>query len=211
MNLDKNTIICGHPAEFIRKVLRGLKAVEFGHTFRKDMEEKAAEELFTQLENEEYISFDYTTDNVRSISITVKGRILAEAVFTASIKRKTADKRIAELIRRAIRINASGDYLYTVKRMFVFGSYLSGKERLGDVNVDVVLEPRYPEDIQNQKEQGYISYAIFKIFHDRDYYLPICALDRVKGYLKNRSTSLRLHYGEVSLEHCRHEVIYEKA
>lgn len=55
-----------------------------------------------------------------------------------NITRKKADELILKLLERAKEINTSTDkykYPYKVKRIIVFGSYLSEKEHLGDIDI----------------------------------------------------------------------------
>ena len=60
---------------------------------------------------------------------------------TRYIKRKTADRILADLVQRAVVINKKPtDYLHRVTRLQVFGSYLGDKDRLGDIDVLVELE-----------------------------------------------------------------------
>jgi hypothetical protein len=51
-----------------------------------------------------------------------------------------------EFMKRAHSVNASPKYLYSVRRIAVFGSFLERQERLGDVDVAVDLKSRIALD-----------------------------------------------------------------
>jgi predicted nucleotidyltransferase len=58
------------------------------------------------------------------------------------ISRQSADKAIAALVERANAVDADPQYLYGVSRLAVFGSYLTSKEKLGDIDIAVELGPK---------------------------------------------------------------------
>lgn len=75
-------------------------------------------------------------------SVTTAGRTLALASAAKPILRKTADKKITELLGRVATINSSNQYVYAVTKVVVFGSYLSEQERINDVDIAIALEKR---------------------------------------------------------------------
>ena len=58
------------------------------------------------------------------------------------ITRAKADELIAALVERARAVDADPQYLYGVSRLAVFGSYLTSKEKLGDIDIAVELGPK---------------------------------------------------------------------
>ena len=56
------------------------------------------------------------------------------------IHRATADRLIKELLARVNLVNDSVDYLHRVSEVWVFGSYLSKRTRLGDVDLWIKLD-----------------------------------------------------------------------
>jgi predicted nucleotidyltransferase len=58
------------------------------------------------------------------------------------ITRAKAKELIAALVERAKAVDADPQYLYGVSRMAVFGSYLTGKEKLGDIDIALELGPK---------------------------------------------------------------------
>ena len=49
---------------------------------------------------------------------------------------------LAQLQLRAAWVDADPEYLYGVSRLMVFGSYLSDKPKLGDIDIAVQLGPK---------------------------------------------------------------------
>ena len=58
------------------------------------------------------------------------------------IKRGKADEIIAWLRERALIVNADPQFLYGVARLIVFGSYLTDKVKLGDLDIAIELGPK---------------------------------------------------------------------
>jgi len=100
--------------------------------------------------------------------VTQKGRSLARASGAKRIERITAEKTLTEFMERVVRSNANQEYLYSVARVVVFGSYLENTNRLGDVDVAVDLQPRIPlkgnwvEVFQSHAENSGRSFATFE-------------------------------------------------
>ena len=63
------------------------------------------------------------------------------------VTRETADRLLDNLLTRAKEIDADPQYLYGISRLAVFGSYLTAKDKLGDIDIAVELGPkeRVPE------------------------------------------------------------------
>jgi hypothetical protein len=58
------------------------------------------------------------------------------------ITRARAGELIAALVERAKAVDSDPQYLYGISRMAVFGSYLTGKEKLGDIDIALELGPK---------------------------------------------------------------------
>jgi len=58
------------------------------------------------------------------------------------VTRAKADELIAALIERVKVVDADPQYLYGVSRLAVFGSYLTDKSKLGDIDIAVELGPK---------------------------------------------------------------------
>jgi predicted nucleotidyltransferase len=58
------------------------------------------------------------------------------------LTRAKADDLIKCLVERVLLVNKDPQYLYGVSRVVIFGSYLTDKEKLGDIDVAVSLGPK---------------------------------------------------------------------
>jgi hypothetical protein len=58
------------------------------------------------------------------------------------VTRETADRLLDNLRTRAKEIDADPQYLYGISRLAVFGSYLTAKDKLGDIDIAVELGPK---------------------------------------------------------------------
>lgn len=100
--------------------------------------------------------------------VTRTGRSLARASGAKRIERLTAEKALTEFMERVNRSNSNQEYLYSVTRVAVFGSYLESTSWLGDVDVAVDLQPRIPlkgnwvEVFQNHADNSGRSFATFE-------------------------------------------------
>jgi len=134
-----------------------------------------------------------------------------------NISRKTADRIVSEVVERAKEINASPypKFMHFVKKIAVFGSYLTDKEKLGDVDIAVLFERREEVARGNYEDDADECIRI----HNKNVYDFFQGLFFpemiVKQTLQNRSKSLSIHYYD-ELERMienwdtKHKVIYEK-
>ena len=84
--------------------------------------------------------------------LTDKGWDLMRATGALPITRKTADRLLATTLDRADTMRAEWTrFAYTPARIYVYGSYLTDKERLGDLDVAVEWEPRYEDRAKQSK------------------------------------------------------------
>src|SRR6266446_5851030 len=73
---------------------------------------------------------------------------------TLGLTRDVADRNLNELRERARTANRSLDFAYRVERLTVFGSYLTDKPQLGDVDVAYKLTERYTGQRQDRFEDA---------------------------------------------------------
>jgi predicted nucleotidyltransferase len=79
-------------------------------------------------------------------SVTNAGWSIVRATAAPRITKNTAETALREFMKRVHLVNESPSYLYSVKKVAVFGSILDQQETLGDVDVAVDLESRIPFD-----------------------------------------------------------------
>lgn len=147
MRIRSESKICGLPALQIREGLRRVARtrttdIEYlSRCFRISLRRARTlvKDLIAQglLEPEE-------TGPVKGARyrITRAGRILSLATAAAPISRATADRKVAEFLERVRLVNDDERYLYRVRRVVVFGSYLTDQPSINDVDLAVELERR---------------------------------------------------------------------
>lgn len=134
-----------------------------------------------------------------------------------NISRKTADRIVAEVVERAKEINTSSypKFMNFVKKVVVFGSYLTNKEKLGDVDIAVLLERREEGMRDNYEDDAYECVRIHNK-NVRDFFQVMYFPQRiVYQTLRNGSKSISFHqYDElermVEKWDIKHKVIYQK-
>ena len=71
------------------------------------------------------------------------------------LTRAKADGLVCELLARVRALNADAKYAFKVDSVVLFGSYLSSRDRIEDVDVAIALRPR----LQNKEEQKALEEA----------------------------------------------------
>jgi predicted nucleotidyltransferase len=112
-----------------------------------------------------------------------------------NISRKTADRIVSEVVERAKEINASPypKFMHFVKKIAVFGSYLTDKEKLGDVDIAVLLERKEECERGNWEDDADECIRI----HNKNVYnfFQVMSFPEKIVYqtLRNKSKSLSIH------------------
>lgn len=147
--------------------------------------------------------------------LTTEGIRLRGSTATKPILRRTAERLLDDLLQRIAALNADPRFLARVEKAIVFGSYLSDKDRLGDVDVAVHLVPRSPDPkkhreandrrVAEEEQKG----RRFRSFLDQAFWWEQEAM----LFLRNRSRGLSLqHYGPIreTVEASPHSLIFPK-
>ncbi len=201
MRISKDDKIAGFPAVAVRDFLRRGVSSEFDFRVVMDwfsISQSGAKKFMLELEKlrfickAEYLSPKSATDRYQT---TVRGNALAQASTAKPISRATAEKNLQEFLRRVRTVNDEDAYLYRVESVLVFGSYLSAKDRLNDVDIAIELTPRSkdPNTFRSLCERR-IREAIEKgrrfgnITEETNW-----PQMEVLLYLKNRSRVIKLH------------------
>ena len=122
---------------------------------------------------------------------TIKGNALSSAKFIKPISRNKADQLIREIIERAKEINSNDYYISNVESIHAFGSYITKRKDVGDL--DLILKLSKKDGITNDdvirigyERSGHInSNMAFHMFYASDY--------EPKKYLKKRSPYINFH------------------
>jgi len=111
-------------------------------------------------------------------SITDLGSRLCVARFVKRITREEADALVKQMLERVTEINGGDELVFRVKRVRTFGSYAGDAPEVGDIDLAVDWEQRYP---------------------DRDIIEQLLARADASGKSLNTYMA-RLNYGEVEVE-----------
>jgi DNA-binding MarR family transcriptional regulator len=84
-------------------------------------------------------------------ALTDKGEELVRASASGKIKRRTAEQALDGLLKRAAEYNADPSEILTVDAIAVFGSFLSDKAQLGDLDLAVKWRDRIPDADRAQR------------------------------------------------------------
>jgi hypothetical protein len=197
LRIEPNQVICGVDA--IR--LRGfLDREKYGWHLRSladglSLSMEAAQAVADDLVREGYAEIDADERDGSRYCNTIKGNALALASAAKPIKRATANRLVEGFLARVREINASDTYVYRVAKAVVFGSYLSDREDLGDVDIAVKLVPTDADrDVHVHRRQLRISAACQQgrrfgnFLEELDW-----PREEVLRYLKNRSRAISIH------------------
>ncbi len=167
MRLDPKEKLYDQPILKIRDVVRHAMQERFFEKtstliiaeVSKILQQPAAvsKQIMEQLIKDEYLIINkVTAANVLHYELvaTDKGRRFGIATGNTAITRQKADELLDDLIERAKGINANNDLVYFIETIKVFGSYLSNKELLGDLDVAVKVTRKFHGvDFTNQNEK----------------------------------------------------------
>jgi predicted nucleotidyltransferase len=125
---------------------------------------------------------------------------------------RPADRKLAEFLDRVRALNASDYYLYRVRRVLVFGSYLTSKDRLNDVDVavDVVHrleghEVRAEADMARGRKAAEAGRQFSSFLAEMSW-----AYNESLLFLKARSRAISLHTtDDAILDHAPSRLVFE--
>ena len=193
MNVDRNLKICDVPIIKIRDFLKvfhnsNLSLVNYiSHHFNLTLEN--SEIFLKELINEGYIEMTES----KNYNCTVKGNALANTRFFKRLNKEKADRAFEAFMERVKVINEDNSYAYKVKRLVLFGSYLTKNQKdFGDIDIAYELEKRLKDTKDHQElEQRIIKEAkeegkVFRSFLDEILYPK----NLVLKFLKRRYISL---------------------
>jgi DNA-binding MarR family transcriptional regulator len=154
MTLNLKTVppVAGESPMRVRDILRR----SYG-AFRQDWltnvlqySPKRASEVAEGLEKAGFVVRDHSREDRKSVvpryKLTDLGWAIVRASASRRIARTTAQVELANFMERVNVVNADQRFLYRVRSVAVFGSYLGTHDDLGDIDVAVDLEPKDPFD-----------------------------------------------------------------
>ena len=195
MLIDPKDTIGGQPAKRVRDILRRVGWVWTRGDLEKEAGDRAlATKLFAEFKRRRWIQHAKDARDGESYECTLDGSQFRKAHVGKGIARTKAEQILQGLLSRVCQVNADDHWLYRVKRVVVFGSYLSDKPVLGDVDVAVELEQKAtdPDErvrlLLERSREALTAGRRFSRFLDE----LAWAETEVKLFLKNRDRWLQL-------------------
>lgn len=204
MNVNKNDKICEVPLIKIRNFLRRFNSDYYENISKSlsdyfGLSDKAAEALLSELISNGYLEKEEKDKDIYQRS--VKGNALSNVRFVKRMNKQKADRVFEDFMARVESLNKSDDFIYKVKRILLFGSYLNKEnEDFGDIDLAVELEQRIKDNkafedaqqeiINNAIENGkvfsnivdelfYPEYLVFKFLKNSSRYISLHRIDQV--------------------------------
>lgn len=177
-----------------------------------DLERDKAEALIIKLEREGYVKKASKFRDEQFWENAIKGNALVMASAAKPIRRSTAERKINEFLERVKEVNRNDYYLFKVKKVVVFGSYLSDTEKLGDIDLAIEIVPKesdrkkFRELSIERSREAKLNGRRFNNIVEEVYW----SQTEVLMYLKSRSRSISIHFiDEPIIKKSKHRVIFE--
>jgi predicted nucleotidyltransferase len=138
--VPSTTRILGRPLAEVRRVLR----LDAGEGFDIDAarqriagDDYALRRFLADLTTDEWLIQDRpdhwtATPKAKELQFESRGRL----------SRVKADGLVGQLLARVRAVNADPNYAFKIDSVVLFGSYVSNRDRIGDVDVAIALRPR---------------------------------------------------------------------
>lgn len=202
-------IVAGIPAPAARDLVRGYTSgwEGVGHAMKVlEQNESAAREILDAFVHAGLLESQNIADG--AWVTTVSGNALAMATFGAGIKRRTAEAHLNGVIERTKRYNADSTKILSVRKLYLFGSYLDPtKSELSDIDfaIEVVRRVENEDYISKSREFTRKSGRQFARYIDE---LGWPVKDLIMT-LRNRSSAISITGDEISALTGRFECVYQ--
>jgi DNA-binding Lrp family transcriptional regulator len=215
MRIRPDDVIAGFPAKQIRKLLRQstLSLSVDEATKILGLSEKSALKLLNDLEKQGFIEKNnFAPDPDKSWKNAIKGGALSKALFSAPVSRQAAEQKLSEFMDRVREVNAAGRFLYRVRKVVLFGSFLTESSTVGDLDIAIELVPKEPDS--GKHSELILAHANAADLNGKRFGNFIQRLDfaakEVRAYLKARSRIIQLtDCDDGVLSVAEHRIIYE--
>lgn len=225
MRINPKDTLFDQPILKIRAVVRDammerLKSISKDYIYERvamllKQPKPIARKIIKQLVKEGYLvlqKVNYINVFQYELTETEKGRRFGVATANPAISRQKAEQLLNDLIERAKHVNDTKKLVYFVESIKVFGSFLSQKEILGDLDVAVKLTRKCEADKFMKVSQQRIQLAINKGRRFSNYIEEIFWPHReVMLLLKARQKGLSLHDEESDevINKTKSKIVYE--
>ena len=160
---------------------------------------KKANRLINELNRRGYIEPIRIYRQKQFYRKTLKGSTLGLASAAKPVTRKTADRIFSEFMDRVRQVNSDQSFLVKVKKVLVFGSYLTDAIRINDIDVAVELTWKENHPLVLNKDKAQLALNLSNIAEKKGKKFS-SFIDRlewpeheVRLFLKSRSRTLSIH------------------
>jgi hypothetical protein len=197
MRIRSDDVIAGFPAKQIRKLLRQstLSLSVDEATKILGLNERNTLKLLNDLEKQGFIEKNaFAPDPDKNWENTIKGGALSKALFSAPVARRAAEQKLSEFMDRVREVNEAGRYLYRVRKVVLFGSFLNESSTVGDLDIAIELVPKEPDS--RKHSELILAHANAADLNGKRFQNFVHRLDfaaqEVRSYLKGRSRIIQL-------------------
>jgi predicted nucleotidyltransferase len=197
MRIRPDDVIAGFPAKQIRKLLRqSTRSLSVDEATKVlGLNERSTLKLLNDLEKQGFIEKNaFAPDPNKNWKNTIKGGALSKALFSAPVSRRAAEQKLNEFMDRVEEVNEAGRFLYRVRKVVLFGSFLTESSTIGDLDIAIELVPKEPDSRKHSElilahaNAADLNRKRFRNFvHRLDF-----AAQEVRSYLKGRSRIIQL-------------------
>lgn len=146
--------------------------------------------------------------------VTSKGMTLSQA-SARPLKKQLAETKVDQFLKRVSIVNADPSYLYSVTLVIIFGSYLSEKKVIGDIDIAIELKAKEKDPaISNLLREKKMKEAKLAGKQFSSWMKGLSwPHHEVWKFLKSRSRGLNLHSYEIHeemLKSAPHQVVFRE-
>lgn len=203
MHIDSKKQIADVEILKVRNLLRNITNTdEWENDFvvhRLKISQKKANRLINELNQKGYIEPVSIRGQKQFYRKTLKGSAFGLASAAKPVTRKTATRILSEFMDRVRQVNSDPFFPVKVKKVCVFGSYLTDASRINDIDVAVELTWKEDHPMVSNKDKVRLALTLsnmaeqkgkkFSSFIDRLHWPE----HEVRIFLKSRSRTLSIH------------------
>ena len=211
VNIDPKATVGGVPILQVRDFLKRYGAEGFmAKDLRERFGEAVAAHLLRVVVSEGYVERAEIYGEWR-YGNTAKGGQLARASAARPVSRAKAEQALTEFLGRCDDVRTRPEFLFTVEEAILFGSMLTDKPKVSDVDVAIALRPKEKdaarlaalvhEQVRHARDEGVRFSNLLEMHH--------YPWSRVERFLKGRSRIVQLTRADDEiLGHADKKVIY---
>jgi predicted nucleotidyltransferase len=216
MHIDPKSTIVGFSSLKVRDFLRKEKETVWTletvkHSFK--LTSAKAKILIRELERFGLIESHKSIGSKEYWQVASKGRTLSLASAAKPLYHKTAQKKLEQFLERVRQANERKDFIYKITRVAVFGSFLTDRDRINDIDlaVEYVRKTKnYDRYLKEASERLGIALRGGRRF-DNIVSQIFWPQKEIALFLKSGSRSISMHdFKELSMLNTPYKIVYQQ-